>query len=339
MNVNSRIEIIARLGELLRTEAWENSISESIANNPWFNKKWIDLSISSWAQALTSSNISKWIARYPTLSTPTLPLKVQIVMAGNLPLVGLHDLLCIFLSGHKAVAKLSSKDKVLMLALVNKLKEEFPDLKDYIELSDALSQESDAIIATGTDSTKLFFEAEYQDIPGIFRGNRNSVALLSGMESDDELASLSLDLLSYYGLGCRNVSHIISPNKDTLIRLSEVLRNSSQDIQNQGYINSITQNRAVFTLRKQEFIDAHDILLIESEQISSPVGIVNYQISGSQSYTKNWISANSDSIQCIVSSLDGFESSVKPGQSQYPELWDYSDNIDTLNFLINLPTP
>ena len=338
MNLNKRIEIVVRLGELLRNENWENIIQESISRNHWFTKNWVNLSLSSWSQALTKSNVSEWLNRYPTLTNP-VSREVQIVMAGNLPLVGLHDLLCTFISGHKANAKLSSKDSVLMVALFKILSKEFHELTNYISFSNELNPNPEAIIATGTDNTRKYFESLYPDIPGIFRGNRNSIAVLSGTESNAELASLCHDIRSYFGLGCRNVSHIIFPDRVILKRFSEILSSTREEIENQGYNNSLIQNRAIFTLLKKDFIDTKDVLLLVSDQISSPVGVINYQISASENYTKSWISKNANSIQCVVSVMNNFGSVVLPGQSQYPELWDYADNIDTLNFLIKLSSP
>jgi len=218
-----RLAAIIRLGELFRSfesannssgrrsQLLEQAARKAEDKNPWFTRQWIAFAFKAWGQTLTEENLNHWLKKYePYATTQSARIKrVLIIMAGNLPLVGLHDFLCTFLAGHITLAKLSSKDAVLLPAIVNILQTDFPDIGRFIEFTAGEESQADALIATGSNTTRLHFEYAYPGIPRLLRGNRNSLAVMSGKEDEVEISRLVIDIKAFHGLGCRSVSLVL----------------------------------------------------------------------------------------------------------------------------------
>ncbi len=331
--LNTRKLVLLKMGELFQNYDWSEEISQATQANPWFTEANILVAMSGWSETLTQNNLSIWLRNYklPELISKS---RVQLILAGNIPLVGLHDILCTFISGKIAEVKLSSKDKILIPALLQLLEADFPGLNDRIRISDHLADNPDMVLSTGSDNTRSTMMFEFQNIPGIFRANRNSAAILSGNESDEDLNKLSTDIRLYFGLGCRNVCHLLIPNPEALDRVINSLKNTAEKQTNQAYLNNQNQQKAIFTLKNDTFYEAGDILILAADTLSSPVGVVTFQFYEHPDHAQSWIIRNQDEIQCIVGNIPNIPTLIPFGQSQFPELWDYADNIDTIDFLL-----
>ncbi len=331
-----RIKILTRMGEIFG-QVISTDLAESVCKqNPMFTAHSINLAMKSWSCALTKEKINTWLSAYPDIEKQNKVMKVQVVMAGNLPFVGLHDLITVFISGHHLEAKLSSKDSILIPWLIETLSLEYPNLSNQISFSSELCQDSQAIILTGTDLTISTLSKNYAHLPGIFRGNRNSIGILSGSENTTDLDHLILDIKSYFGLGCRNVSQLFIPNLNSLHKLKDRLEQAPYLSNNLAYKNSLNQQRALLTMNSISFIDGNEMIFVESTKKSSSIGVIHYTLYNDLVEVHDYINENKDTLQCLVSHSPDVENAIPFGQAQYPELWDYADGKDSLVFLQNL---
>jgi len=289
--------------------------------NPWFTPEGIDFALDSWVRALNKKEVSKWLSRYKTTSNVRI---VGLIPAGNIPLVGLHDLLCILVSGNKAKIKLSSKDEELMKASISCLDNLFPN---QIEIVESL-KEIDAIIATGSDTSFKYFDSYFGHLPHIFRKNRNSVAVLTGEETKEQLQELGKDIFTYFGLGCRNVTHLIVPKEYKFDRFFESIVPFGDIIHHNKYNNNYSYNRTMYLMNKVPFLDNNFLMLNESKTLYSSIGVLHYHQSDSEEQTQKYLNDLEENIQCVVG-----KDYVSFGQSQNPKLTDYADNVDTMKFL------
>ena len=298
--------------------------------NPWFTKDNIDTAVLNWAVLLKRDVLTNWISHYQQAKwTDDV---VGLVLAGNLPLVGLHDLVCVLLSGHKAVVKLSSKDKVLIPALVRILQHSFAEINKRVQfVNDRLGQ-VDKVIATGSNNSSRYFSYYFKNIPHIIRKNRNSVAILTGEETQEQLAGLADDICLYFGLGCRSVSKIWVPEGYDFDILFGALYRHKDMIHHNGYANNYDYNKAIFLMNQEAILDNGFVILKEDERISSPIACLYYSYYNDRSEVDRLISSNREDIQCIVSTTGN--NTVLPGKAQCPQLNDYADNIDTMEVLL-----
>ena len=256
-------------------------------------------------------------------------------MAGNIPLVGFHDFLCVLLSGNKVLAKLSSNDNLILPFLSKILLEQNPELKAYINFTEEKLENFDAVIATGSNNTSRYFEYYFGKYPNIIRKNRNSVAVLTGNETHEELALLGQDIFRYFGLGCRNVSKLFVPEGYNFDAFYTSIF-EFQDIINQNkYANNYDYNKAVYLMSNMNILDNGFLILKEDESFASPIACLFFEHYKDQSSLKEKLQLQEENIQCIVSN-GWFEDEIPFGKTQIPALMDYADSVDTLQFLLNL---
>jgi hypothetical protein len=339
MDLKKRIESFAGLGEVLRNslegkgERSEKEITRLIENqhkqNPWFTPENVRMALRAIANELTLANLIKWTDSYPDLRNDFTPLRVGVIMAGNIPLAGFHDFLSVLISGNKLVAKTSSKDAGLIVHVSKMLCAINSDFRSRIEFPEDSLSNIDIIIATGSDNSSRYFEYYFRKYPRIIRKNRNSVAVIENSETDSDLEGLGRDIFSYFGLGCRNVSKVFIPDGYDLERLFRNWKGFSGIINHSRYANNYDFNLAVFTVNKEAFIDTGFLLLKEDKRLSSPVSVLYYEFYNSVDEVYKLLHSYGDKIQCIVG-----KKGVGFGRAQSPALWDWPDNIDTLDFLL-----
>lgn len=338
MNQQAIISALARLGKSFQDStnpSLETAKRKASFENLWFDEKSINHAVEAWASVLSEEKLNNWLNEEQMDQLVPSPKVIGIVMAGNVPLVGMHDLLCVLISGNIAKIKLSNDDKALMTYVVEELQHYNDWFKEHILIADKMNG-LDAIIATGSNNTSRYFEYYFKDIPGIIRKNRNSVAVLTGDESPEELFNIGHDVFMHYGLGCRNVTHLLIPQGDSPTRFYDHIADHYEVLNHNKYANNYTYHRALFLLNKQDHLDNNFLLLKEDESLYSPVGCLNYSYYSSEEELENWISSNKEQIQVIVSKGNFSFSSVAPGQAQSPGLNDYSDNVNTLKFCYSL---
>jgi hypothetical protein len=311
------------------TEEEYAEVNEVIARefhyNGWFTEDSIRqafIEISAW---LTADKLTDWTNNYANNDH----LKnIAVIMAGNIPLVGFHDFLCVLLSGHQVICKQSSEDARLLPALVKLLVLFEPDLAERIRFSERKLVDYQAVIATGSNNSMLHFEQYFSHVPHLFRGQRTSVAVLTGNESKQELKALGLDCLTYFGRGCRNVTHLLFPEGFDLNRFFEAIVDLSDVVNNKKYGNNYDYNKAVHLMSLSKFLDNNFLLMKESDQLFSPLSMLHYQYYQRPEETNSFLDAHRSQIQCIVG-----QEFIPFGQAQCPSLMDYPDGMDTMEFL------
>lgn len=333
LKLSQRIDLLVKLGQyvLNNDEEFKKIKETAFRHNGWFVPEFIDLSLHNIAtQYLSRAELMRWTAAYPQFeSDPETPKTVGIVMAGNIPLVGFHDLLCVFISGNHALIKTSSKDDILIRFLAEKLIEWAPELRDSLLFSEMLKG-CDAYIATGSNSTANHFEYYFGKYPHIIRKNRTSLAILSGHETKEELESLADDVHLYFGMGCRNITKIYVPQGYHFEPLVEIFRKYNYLSDVHKFKNNIDYNLAIHVLNNQYYMATDALLLVEDKSLFAPVGQLNYEFySDADTVIKDV--KDSDTVQCIVGK--GF---TPFGQAQNPAVNQYADGVDTMQFLIAL---
>jgi hypothetical protein len=293
--------------------------------NGWFTEDMVRTAMKALGDQFTERNICEWLKEY---SFSDNSKRVGIIMAGNIPLVGFHDFTCVLFSGHSAVCKLSSDDRTLLPALSKYLIQFVPELKDRIEFSFGKIGQIDAVIATGSDNSTVYFEQYFGKYPHIFRSNRTSIAVLTGEESTEEIRELGNDIFQYFGLGCRNVSHLLLPEGFNIDRIFEGIVEHGEMINHHKYANNYDYNRAVFLLNQVPFLDNNVVIFRESTELFSPLAVVHYQFYRDNAEVEQFLKDNSEKIQAIVG-----KKYIPFGGAQCPSLNDYADGIDTMKFL------
>jgi hypothetical protein len=256
-------------------------------------------------------------------------------MAGNIPLVGFHDFLSVLISGNKALVKLSSNDTILLPYLTKVLFSIEPEFEDLIEFTDEKFIDFDGVIATGSNNTARYFEYYFGKYPNIIRKNRNSVAVLTGNESTEQLELLANDIFRYFGLGCRNVSKIYIPEDYNFDPFFKAMYSWRHVINQNKYMNNYDYNKAVYLMSNIPLLDNEFMLLKEDKSLSSPISILYYEYYSSMEELTSLIEVSREQIQCVVSEC-GMPGEVPFGTTQSPSLWDYADGVDTMEFLLNL---
>ncbi len=329
MQTQQRKELLVRLGEYMSSndEKWEIAKRRAQGENNWFVPEFVNLAIQNIVQNyLQPGQLDSLINNYHLAEENTAPKKIGIVMAGNIPLVGFHDFLCVFISGHIAYIKPSSKDEVLIKHLVQQLIEWAPSLSDSIIIS-VLLKGCDAYIATGSNNSGRYFEYYFQKYPHIIRKNRTSVAVLRGDESREDLEKLADDVHLYFGLGCRNVTKLYVPENYDFIPLLEALKKYHYLINHNKYKNNYDYNLSLHILNNRFYMTNGSVLLVEDNSPFSPIGQVHFEYYKNVEEVQKKLHDN-DAIQCIVSDeTTGF------GKAQLPQICDYADGIDTMAFL------
>lgn len=341
------VSVLSKLGELLAADTEERTaiIASAAQHNPWFTPENVLGALTGIITNLQRDHLMKWLRPYaPRLGAPEKQLNIGLVLAGNIPLVGFHDILCVLVSGHRAAVKLSSQDKQLSAWLLKKIKEASPEYASRITVSDIL-ENPDAVIATGSNNSARYFEQYFGRYPHIIRKNRNAAALITGGESKKELELLGEDIFRYFGLGCRSVSKLYVPRDYDFQPLLEALEPFRKVIYHHKYANNYEYQLSIRLMNKEPHFTNGFIILLENTAYASPIATLHYEYYGSEGELTQRLQEDAPLLQCIASSDGGtgvfpeavrLPGSVRFGQTQCPALWDYADQVDTLDFLMNL---
>ena len=347
---NPNIQAFVKLGEFLgecctaienktsmRGEnlEWFSKFSHTIEtaqhHNGWFTQENLLFALKQWSLALSKVTLEHWLSNYDLSKNQTK--RVALILAGNIPLVGFHDLLAVLITGNTAIVKLSSNDKLLLPLIVDYLVFLNPNFTDSVQFTEERLTGFDAVIATGSNNTARYFEYYFGKKPNIIRKNRNSVAILTGKESEQELAALGEDIFRYYGLGCRSVSKLFVPKGYNFDRFFTAQFPHNQIINQHKYANNYDYNKAVYLMSEFNILDNGFLMLKEDASYASPIATIFYETYDTQEGIKQRIASDKEAIQCVVS--DGlFPNEIAFGKTQTPELWDYADGVDTVEFLL-----
>ena len=331
MNLRTRINLLSRLGDYLQNHsgAYKDVQQRAWAENKWFTPDYISLAGGAVAKGMLASNILGEICeRYQIPDYQLNPKTIGLVMAGNIPFVGLQDLIAVFLSGHRLKIKPSSKDTVLVKHILTMLTEIEPEVAEWINIQDML-KDCDAYIATGSDNSARYFEYYFSKFPHIIRKNRTSIAILDGTENPEELSNLADDIQLYFGLGCRNITQIWVPKSYDFLPLLNALRKYDYYRDHDKYKNNFDYQLTIAIMNNKFYMSNDSIVLLENESPFSPISQLHYQFYDSTNEILNKI--DKDKIQCIVG-----KDHLPFGQAQQPGLTDFPDGIDTLAFLIKI---
>lgn len=353
MNLEQRIEAFAKLGDFLKQfkpigikkhedsefnnlffDAFKMQINRAQEYNGWFNKHNVLKAFESWSDALTLENLTKWTSNY-NFNKETNAKNVAIIMAGNIPLVGFHDFLSVLISGHNVIVKQSSNDKYFLPLIAKFLEHYNTKFKNKITFTESNLTNFDAVIATGSNNTTRYFEYYFGKYPNIIRNNRNSVAILTGNETPEELECLGDDIFQYFGLGCRSVSKIFVPKDYNFDSLFNALYKFKDIINYKKYENNYDYNKAIYLMSLFKLQENGFIMLKEDKNYASPIATLFYEYYDSFDDLILKLELESEQIQCVVSNKNT-SNFVKFGETQQPKLWDYADGIDTLNFLLTI---
>ena len=305
-------------------------IEQSINHNGWFTEENVLFALENWSNSLTKENLTKWLSNY-NLSL-NKHKNVAIIMAGNIPLVGFHDFLSVLITGNSVLIKQSSNDKYLLPILADYLTKIEPYFKGKINFSEEKFTNFDAVIATGSDNTSRYFEYYFGKHPNIIRKNRNSVAVLTGIETLEELEKLGEDIFCYFGLGCRSVSKIFVPTNYNFDTFFNAIYKFNDVINYKKYENNYDYNKAVYLMSQFKILENGFFMIKEDPSYASPIGTLFYEYYDDINTLNTKLKIDQDKIQCIVSKETN--NTIYFGKTQTPDLWDYSDNVDTIDFLL-----
>ena len=329
-----RISALTQLGDILKKPDAELSllINSSQQHNAWFTPENTAKAIAAIAGMLNSKDLDSWIEDKDSAYTP---LNIGLVLAGNIPLVGFHDILSVLGSGNRALIKLSSQDKKLTPFILSKLTEIEPGFEELISYVEKLT-DYDAIIATGSNNTSRYFEYYFSKVPHIIRKNRNSIALLTGNENSEDLKALGNDIFDYFGLGCRNVSKIYVPKGYNFNHFFESIKEFNYVINHHKYNNNYDYNKSIFLVNMDKHLDNGFLLLKEDHRLVSPLAVIYFEEYDNIQNLEQKLQTIEDQIQCIISNAELNIKTYDFGKSQQPGLQDYADGIDIMRFLREL---
>ena len=348
MDLAERIISFKSLGDFFRDFSenknletiFSKKLTEIVENdhfyNPWFTEENIRIAIRATGNSLKEDNIQKWLSEYPELNEEKDPKRIGVVTAGNLPLVGFHDFISVLISGNIFVGKLSSKDDRLLKFIADFLTNANSEFNNQIFFEEKLLTRFDAIIATGSNNTSRYFEYYFGKYPNIIRHNRNSIAVITGFETNEQISLLADDIFQYFGLGCRNVSKLFVPEVYKFDKFFENINHYQHLYQHNKYANNHDYNRSVYLMNQTMHLDNGFVLLKEDIQMASPIAVLYFEYYRNIDTVNQFIDVNKDQIQCVVSESKQVKDAIPFGKAQQPELWDYADNVDTLKFLLNL---
>lgn len=338
MKLQERIASMAQLGAYLQSgdEYLKAVMHRTYRDNQWFTIENQEKAITAIAtEYLDQHKLERWTQQYdiPVVNTPKT---IGLVMAGNIPLVGFHDLLSVFIAGHRSLIKLSEKDKFLLPALLKQLEKIDSRTTEYFKLVPTLKG-FEAVIATGSNNASRYFEAYFGKYPNIIRKNRNGIAVLTGKESETDLLQLGTDVFQYFGLGCRNISKLYVPQGYAFEPLLEALHEYRQIVNHKKYKNNFDYHYSVYIINRVSYLANGCILLRENEAIPSPIANLHYEYYENQDTLEAKLLTQSEQIQLVVSQLPFSDVSVTGfGAAQQPALADYADGVDTMDFLVGL---
>jgi len=336
--LSDRIAAFIKLGQQLAslTEEEKSTIFyQAQQQNSWFTFSSLAQAIEGLQVMLLEEDLNRWISTYDN-KEPARPREIGIMMAGNIPAVGFHDLLCVLLTGHRACVKLSSLDRVLMQWLIDQITSLEPRFSQRVVVEEMLKQK-EAYIATGSDNSARYFTYYFGKYPHLIRSNRTSVAVLSKHTSDEDLQKLGEDVFSYFGLGCRNVSKVFCSEESQLQRLLEIFSRFQEVASHHKYFNNYEYNKSIFLVNGTPHLDNGFLLLHQSKELVSPIGVLYYELFEEEEKLKEELKRLESTIQCIIADASFSLPGVIPfGKSQFPQVWDYADRVDTIAFLLGL---
>ncbi|GAB1858277.1 acyl-CoA reductase [Flavobacteriaceae bacterium MHTCC 0001] len=352
MYLQERIDAFVKLGDFIRQfcntniqkddkvegnalffDGFKHQLKLAEEHNGWFTSDNLNFALNSWAEALTQPSIAEWLQPYNIKET--LPKQVAIIMAGNIPLVGFHDFLSVLITGHNVLVKQSSNDKHLLPYLSKYLEFVAPKFKGKIKFTNEKVEGFDAVIATGSNNTARYFEYYFKDKPSIIRNNRNSVAILTGNETEADLKQLANDIFRYYGLGCRNVSKLFVPKGYDFKPFFEAIYPWHHIINKAKYANNYDYNKAVYLMSEFDILENGFFMIKEDQSYASPIATAFYEYYDAIEQLKEKLYQNNDQIQCIVSK-GVLKNEIPFGHTQKPQLWDYADSVDSVKFLLSI---
>lgn len=339
MKLGERLDLLARLGLYIQqdTEARQLAINNTERHNRWLTKSSSLKVLEGFAKDfLDKEKLKNFLKNYPQIQEEIVPKKIGLVLAGNIPAVGFHDVLMVFLVGHSAMIKYSEKDEYLIPYMINFLVQEDERCKAYFEKVTVLKN-FDAVIATGSNNSALYFEQYFSKYPHIIRKNRNSVAILDGSENSDDLLKLGIDIFRYFGMGCRSISKVYVPENYDFTPLMAALDNYKDIMEHTKYRNNYEYNRSIYLLNNVPHFANDCVMLVENESLLSRISSVHYEHYKNEADLKNKIEKKKEEIQCIATKMNlPFPNIVALGQTQCPTLSDFADGVDTVEFLVNL---
>lgn len=329
-------DALTQLGIFMQnpSAAFEAVIYNAQNHNAWFTVAEIKKALNALGQMLNPNDLDTW---FNQIEISTKPKNIGLILAGNIPLVGFHDVLCVLATGNIAQIKMSSSDNKLLPALLDQLTTYLPAIADHYQFVDRLAN-FDAVIATGSNNTSRYFEYYFGKVPHIIRKNRNSIAVLDGNESNQDMKQLANDIFDYFGMGCRSISKIYIPQHYNIEKFFKPLEDHKTVIDHFKYNNNYDYNKSIYLVNGVKHFDNGFVLLKEDEQFSSPLAVLYYEEYDSIHALENRLKEKETEIQCIVSNIElNAGKEVLPfGQSQHPKLWDYADNVDTVKWLNEL---
>jgi len=310
-------------------EDFEKTLHQSEMSNPWFTRQEVTIALRGICQMLDEKSLEKWMLSYP--ANTQQPLKVGIIMAGNIPLAGFHDFISVLSSGNKVMAKLSSSDQYLLPFISRIFFSFMPSLTPMFEVTTQLKN-IDAVIATGSNNTSRYFEYYFGKMSHVFRKNRNSAAVISGDENEYDFLLLGRDIFTFYGMGCRNISKFYVPKGYSFNTFFENITTYGTVMSHNKYMNNYDYHQALYLLNRQEFLTNNFLIVLENKALASPVGVLHFEYYENEADLNSKLEAIKDELQCVVSK----KGPILPGQTQMPAIDDYADGVDTMEFLSNL---
>jgi hypothetical protein len=348
MILAEKIEILSKLGDILQNigenQPWPGfeiginqeeyaklvELTKTVRHhNGWFTETAVQSAFKGIATWLNTENLSSWVNRYDL--NESKPKTVAIIMAGNIPLVGFHDFIAVYLSGNKAKIKLSSSDNQLFPALLNTMSLFQPEIMNWVEIIEEKLVDFDAVIATGSNNSATYFNSYFEKYPHIIRKNRKSMAILTGKESESELGELAKDVFTYFGLGCRNVSMVWVPENYDVNKIFEAFYPHNEIINHNKYANNYDYNKAVYMMNLEDILDNGFILFKEEKNLNSPLGMLHVARYTDEQEIHQFIMEHTNEIQVVIGA------NFTPfGVAQQPKIDDYADQVDTMKFLAEL---
>lgn len=338
MDIQKKIDSLVRLGEIILegNKLLEEAKIKAYRDNNWFTEEQVDKALNAIAKGMLDRNVLQSFSDIYHLDSNIQRHKVGLIPAGNIPLVGFHDVICCFLSNKQVRIKLSDKDKNLLPALIKLIAKDFPEINEYIDFVDKLS-DFDAIIATGSNNTNRYFEHYFKAYPKILRKNRSSLAVLDGSESEDELRSLANDAFSYFGLGCRSISKVYIPLDYDVTKLFPAFSDFQHYKDHHKFRNNFEYNTANLLLNEDEFLTDDVFILKEDKSLLSRISILHYERYNGLDKLANELESIEDQLQCVSSNKAiGKLKTIPLGLTQQPSMTDYADGVDSVQFLLGL---
>ena len=352
MTLEQRIKAFAKLGDFLSQfqpegivkndtavlndaffDPFNQQVNRAYEFNGWFTKDNVLTSFSKWGNILNDNNLNNWTSQYNL--SPAKALNIGVIMAGNIPLVGFHDFLSVLISGHHIIAKQSSSDSYFLPLIAKYLEYVEPEFKGRINFTEERLSNLDAVIATGSNNTARYFDYYFGKYPSIIRRNRNSVAILTGDETEQDLINLGEDVFRYFGLGCRSVSKLYVPKGYDFDKFFQAIYKFKEVIYYNKYVNNYDYNKAVYLMSEYKLLENGFLMLKEDKSYASPIATIFYESYTDMASLEQKLEADKDAIQCMVGKSDKIKM-IDFGETQTPQLWDYADDVDTLAFLQNL---